>query len=146
MPHADNSVTINKPVSDVFAFILDGEKNPLWRPAVADIQRVSGTPDGTGARFKQGLKGPGGRRMDGDYEIVEFQRDKLIKFQVIAGPARPTGSFRFEPVGDTTRVTFSLDYQPRGLAWLMSPMIARTMQGEVATLANLKAYLEKQQA
>ena len=146
MPHADNSVTISRPVSDVFAFILDGEKNPLWRPAVADIQRVSGTPDGAGARFKQGLKGPGGRRMDGDYEIVECQPNKLIRFQVIAGPARPAGSFRFEPTGSATRVTFSLDYQPRGLAWLMSPMISRTMRGEVATLANLKSDLEKQQS
>ncbi|HKV58444.1 MAG TPA: SRPBCC family protein [Ktedonobacteraceae bacterium] len=142
MPHAEESITINRPIDDVFNFILDGTKNPLWRPSVVDIQRVPGKPSDIGAVFKQGLKGPGGRRIDGDYEIVECQPDELIKFQVIAGPARPTGMYRFESVGNSTRVTFTLHLDAKGLAWLMSPMITQTMKGEVSTLSNLKAYLE----
>ena len=54
--------------------------------------------------------------------------------------------YRFERIGNSTRLTFTLHYEPKGLARLMGPMITRTMQGEVATLANLKAYLESQQA
>ena len=142
MPHAEQSITINRPVSTVFNFVLDGTNNPLWRPAVLDIERVPGKPSGVGAVYKQGLKGPGGRRIDGDYEIVESQPDELIRFQVIAGPARPMGTFRFEPAGNATRVTFALDLEPKGLTRLMSPMIASTMRSEVATLSNLKAYLE----
>lgn len=143
MAHAEESITIQRPAPAVFAFVLDGAQNPLWRPAVVDIQRVPGTPSGVGARFTQGLKGPGGRRIDGDYEIVECQPNKVIRFHVTAGPARPTGTYRFDAVGDATRVTFSLDYEPRGLARLMGRMIARTMRSEVATLSNLKAYLEQ---
>ena len=142
MPHAEESITINRPVGDVFDFVLDGTKNPLWRPAVVDIQRVPGRPLNVGAVFKQGLKGPGGRRIDGDYEIVECQPNELIKFQVITGPARPTGTYRFELVGNSTRVTFTLHLEPKGLTRLLSPMITSTMKGEVATLSNLKAYLE----
>ena len=142
MPHAEESITINRPVGDVFDFVLDGTKNPLWRPAVVDIQRVPGRPLNVGAVFKQGLKGPGGRRIDGDYEIVECQPNELIKFQVITGPARPTGTYRFELVGNSTRVTFTLHLEPKGLTRLLSPMITSTMRGEVATLSNLKAYLE----
>src|ERR1700676_43417 len=133
MPHAEESITINRPVGDVFDFVLDGTKNPLWRPAVLDIERVPGKPSGAGAVFKQGLKGPGGRRIDGDYEIVECQANELIKFQVITGPARPTGMYRFEAVGNATRVTFSLHLEPKGLTRLLSPMITSTMKGEVAT-------------
>jgi hypothetical protein len=66
----------------------------------------------------------------------------LITFQVIAGPARPTGTYIFASNGNTARVTFSLQYEPRGLTRLMAPMITRTMQEEVAMLSNLKAYLE----
>lgn len=146
MAHAEESITINRPVEAVFDFVLDGTKNPLWRPAVIDIQQVPGKPSGLGAVYKQGLKGPGGRRIEGDYEIVECQPNELIKFQVIAGPARPTGMFKFETVGNSTRVTFTLHFEPKGLARLMGPMITRTMRSEVATLANLKAYLESQQA
>src|SRR5712691_6363795 len=123
MPHAEESITINRPVGDVFEFVLDGTKNPLWRPAVLDIQRVPGKPLDVGAVFKQGLKGPGGRRIDGDYEIVESQPNELIKFQVISGPARPTGTFTFEADGDSTLVTFILHFEPKGLARLMDPII-----------------------
>jgi uncharacterized membrane protein len=141
MAHAEYQVTIARPVEDVFKFILDGMNNPLWRPSVADIQRVTNQPDAVGAKFKQGLKGPGGR-IDGDYEIVELNPNKLIKFQVIAGPARPTGVYKFDTMGNSTVVTFILDFQPKGLAKVMDPLINKQMQSEVGTLANLKTYLE----
>ncbi len=144
MAHAEGTITIDRSPNVVFDFVLDGTKNPLWRPGVIDIQQTPGKPAGVGAVYKQGLKGPGGRRIDGDYEIVVCQPDALITFQVIAGPARPTGTYRFEAVENATRVTFTLDYAPKGLSKLMDPMITRTMRGEVATLANLKAYLESQ--
>src|SRR5262249_17294681 len=140
--HAEESITISRPATAVFAFILDGANNPLWRPAVVDIQHVPGSPAGVGARYKQTLKGPGGRRIAGDYEIVECRPGEVISFQATPGPARPAGTFRFEPLGDATRVTFALHFEPRGLARLMGPMITKTMRSEVATLANLKAYLE----
>ncbi len=142
MAHAEESITINRPANAVFDFVLDGMNNPHWRPGVVDIQQVTGKPSGVGGVYKQGLKGPGGRRIDGDYEIVECRPNELIEFQVIAGPARPTGTYRFETAGDATRVTFILDYKPKGLARLMDPMIAQTMRSEVAMLSNLKAYLE----
>ena len=37
-----------------------------------------------------------------------------------------------------------LDFEPKGLARLMDPMISASMRSEVAMLANLKAYLENQ--
>ena len=144
MAHAEESTTINRPVDEVFNFVLDVRNNPCWRPAVLDIQQVPDKPAGVGAVYKQGLKGPGGRRIDGDYEIVALRPNELIAFQVIAGPARPTDTFRFEPVGGATRVTFTLHFEPKGLARLMDPMITSTMRSEVTTLTNLKAYLEGQ--
>src|SRR5437868_218101 len=127
MAHAEESITIDRPAGAVFDFILDGTKNKLWRPAVVDVERAPGKPSGVGAIYKQRVKGPGGRRIDADYEIVEIKPNELIKFQVIAGPARPTGTYTFEPAGDATRVTFTLHYEPKGLAKLMGPMIAQTM-------------------
>ena len=144
MAHAEASITIQRPVETVFNFILDGTNSLHWRPAVVDIQQRPGTPLGVGTVFKQGLKGPGGRRIAGDYEIVECRPNELITFQVIAGPARPTGTYRFATEGSTTRVTFTLHFEPKGLARLMDGMIANTMRSEVATLSHLKAYLESQ--
>lgn len=144
MAHAEGSITIDRPVGAVFDFLIDGMNNPRWRPSVADIQRVPGKPSGVGAAFKQGLKGPGGRRIEGDYEITESKPNESIKFQVTAGPARPVGTYRFEALGNSTRLTFILHYEPKGLARLMDPVINRSMQEEIGMLSNLKAYLEGQ--
>lgn len=142
MSHADKSLVINRPVNEVYEFVLDGANSPKWRPSVTDVQLLTARPLGVGTRYKQGLKGPSGR-IDGDYEIVESRPNEWIKFQVTAGPARPTGTYHFEPTdGGGTRVTFALDYEPKGFAKLMGPMITRSMWGEVANLDNLKAFLE----
>jgi len=85
--------------------------------------------------------------MEGDYRITEYQPPKRLAFEVIAGPARPTGAFDLEePVAGATTVRFSLDLQGKGL--MKIPMkfaggvIERQMQAEVACLSRLKSELE----
>ncbi len=141
MAHAENTVTIDRDPKKVFDFILDGTNGPKWRPDVTDVQLQPGKPLGVGAVFKQGMKGPGGR-IDADYEIVESTPNSWIKFQVTAGPARPVGTYKLEPAGKSTKVTFVLDFQPKGFARLMDGMINKSMKAEVGNLANLKTYLE----
>ncbi len=143
MAHAEGTATINRPAKDIFDFLLDGENNSHWRPGCIDITPLTTKPYGVGSKFKQGLKGPGGSRVDGDYQIVKCEPNRLIEFQVIAGPARPTGAYKFEPTGNATTVTFTLHFEPKGLQKLMDGMINQQMQSEVANLSNLKAYLEK---
>lgn len=140
MAHAEGNILINRPVNIVFDFLSDGMNNPHWRPTVVDIQRIPGKS----ATFKQGLKGPGGGRIDGDYEITASKPNELITFQVIAGPAKPTGTYKFEAAGNSPRLTFVLHFEPKGFARLMDPMISASMRSEVAMLPNLKAYLEGQ--
>jgi len=142
MAHAEGTITINRPVDVVYDFLLDGMNNPLWRSGVVDIQQLPGKPSGVGAVFKQRLKGPGGGRIDGDYEIVELKPNLLIKFQVIAGPARPEGTYQFESLGQVTRLTFILHFEPKGVARLMDGVIQKTMLSEVAALEHLKKVIE----
>jgi uncharacterized membrane protein len=142
MAHAESTIIIEKPVGVVYSFLLDGINNPLWRPSVTDIRLLPNKSAGAIAAYKQGLQGPGGRRIDGDYDIVDALQDQLIRFQVTAGPPRPTGTYKLEALGSSTSLTFILHYEPKGLAKLMDTVITKTMQQEVATLTNLKTYLE----
>jgi uncharacterized protein YndB with AHSA1/START domain len=144
MPHAENTVTVDRPIEDVFAYLADGTNNPRWRPGVLSIELASGGGGGTGTTYRQKLRGPGGRTIDGDYELTRFEPPHRLEFQVIAGPARPTGRFTLtEEAPGRTAVTFTLDLRPRGLMRLMSVMISATMRSEVAQLSALKADLEK---
>jgi uncharacterized protein YndB with AHSA1/START domain len=146
MPDATHTVVIAAPIDDVFAFVADGTNNPRWRPGVMDI---TPPPEGPaeGAVYGQGLRGPKGRRFDGDYRITEFQPPSRLAFEVVAGPARPTGVFELsEPVPGATTVHFVLDLQARGLMKLpmklAGPRIEKQMQAEVACLDKLKEELE----
>jgi len=141
MAHAEFQITINRSVQDVFNYLLDGDNNPQWRPVCLDVQRLTNKPDAVGAKFKQGSKSPGGR-IDCDYEITECEPNQSIKFQVIAGPARPTGVYKFVSAGNATTVTFALNLETQGLQKLVDGIIQKYMQSEVAYLINLKNVLE----
>lgn len=59
----------------------------------------------------------------------------LLEF---AGPARPTGRFRLENAANAgTKVTTSLESQPRDPSQLLSPLIRTQMGIEVAALGQL---------
>jgi uncharacterized membrane protein len=140
VPSAENSVVIDRPRPEVFAFVADHENDPQWRPGVADIKRASG--EGQGAIYTQGVKGPMGRRIDADFEVTAYQPDTLLAFRTLAGPVRPEGSYRFEDADGGTRVTFSLNAKLGGTQKLMSPLVSKSMRNEVAALGNLKRVLE----
>jgi carbon monoxide dehydrogenase subunit G len=141
MPEASNSIVIDRPVSDVYAFLADAENDARWRPGVIEIRRTSGA--GAGAVYEQRVKGPFGRQIRADIEIVELQPDRLIAFRTIIGPVRPEGSYELEPADGGTRVTFELRAKLAGPQKLMGPMVASTMRSEVGHLEQLKAELER---
>ena len=141
MPSARHSVTINRPASEVFAFVAEGENAPRWRAGVLDIQRVSG--QGVGAVYRQGVRGPGGRRVAADYQVTAYQPDTMLAFETVAGPVRPTGEFRLEEADGATTLTLSLQADLAGVKRLvMSGMVQRTMDAEVAAIDNVKRILE----
>jgi uncharacterized protein YndB with AHSA1/START domain len=144
----ENVVVIAVPIAEVFDYIADGSNNLHWRPGVMDITPPDDGP-AEGAVYGQGLRGPKGQRMDGDYRITDYQPPNRLAFEVIAGPARPTGAFDLEePVSGATMVRFSLDLQAKGL--MKVPMrfagkvIERQMRAEVDCLSRLKDQLESE--
>jgi uncharacterized protein YndB with AHSA1/START domain len=140
MPEESNTITIARPVSDVFAFLADAENDMQWRGGVIEITRTSGR--GVGTTYRQIVAGPGGRRIDADVEITEFVPDQRIAFRTTKGPVRPTGSYDVQAREDGTMVTFRLAATLGGVKKLMAPMVAKTMKSEVAALTELKRVLE----
>lgn len=138
MAHATHSVTVNRPIGEVFAFLADGMNEPLWRPGLSGVSHVADTGAGVGATYRQTMKGPGARNSPGDYRITLYEEPTRFDFEVIAGPARPTGRFDLREVAtDRTEVTFTLDLTPRGFMVLMTPLLNKQVRTEAANIANL---------
>ena len=141
MPSARHQVTIRRPAGEVFAFIADGLNGPKWRPGITDIALASGS--GLGATYKQGVKGPGGRRVDADYWITAYEPNTRLAFEGVAGPVRPKGEYLFEPVDGGTRVTFALEAELTGIKkLLMGGAVQKTMDAEVQATERMKGLLE----
>jgi uncharacterized membrane protein len=140
MPHAENEITINRPVEEVFTFLGDAENDRKWRRGVLDIARVSG--EGVGARYNQGIKGPFGKRVAADFEITEYRPDELIAFKALSGPVHPEGRYELSESDGGTCVRFRLDAEVKGVKRLIAPMVERAMRSEVERLDDLKRVLE----
>ena len=77
MPHAENTVTVNRPQKDVFDYLAEGTHNREWRSGVLEIERTSAA-EGQGATYRQVVSGPGGRRIDGDYQVTVFDPPRRL--------------------------------------------------------------------
>ena len=141
MPSAQRSIVIQRPIEDVFAFVADGANAPRWRSGVLDVEHVAGK--GVGETWRQGVKGPGGRRIAADYEITAWEPPQHLAFRAIAGPVRPTGEYRLEAEEGGTRLAFSLAAEVTGWKrFVMGGAVQSTMDAEMAALDRLKAALE----
>jgi uncharacterized membrane protein len=141
MASAEGSITINRPVQDVFAFVANKENDPRWSPSIVEVQRVSG--DGTvGSKYRQVIKVPGRGQVPTEVEVTSYDPGRRYAFHGTEGPVKPEGSFDFADEGGATRVTFKLDAQLSGPAKLMGPMIGKGMKSEVEALDRLKQILE----
>lgn len=142
MPAAERTISINQPPSAVFPVIADGRRATLWRPSVIDVELVSGA--GEGAVYRQGVRGPGGRRVDADYEVTAFEPDRRLAFRTIAGPVRPTGKFELEGIGGATALTFRLQAElPLWKRLLLGRAVQASMDAEMAALDRLRDLLER---
>lgn len=140
MPSQERTVHIARPPDAVFAVLSDGTNDARWRTTVLDVARVAG--EGLGARYRQGLRGPGGSRIPADYEVTAFEPPRRLAFRA-TGSVQTTGEYRLLPAEDGTAVTLTLDFRPTGFARALAPVVGRTFEEEVAALDRLRDLLER---
>jgi uncharacterized protein YndB with AHSA1/START domain len=143
--HAERTVVVACPADVVFEYVAAGPLSADWREGVRELALMTSSA-GQGAVYRQVINGPGGRDIDCDYLITRYDPPHRLEFAVVAGPARPSGSFELLERDGHTQVTFCLDAAPRGLFRLMAPLWSRALRAEVAQLDRLKTVLESERS
>ncbi len=141
MPHAENCVVIDRPAEDVFGYLATPQRCREWRAGILKLVRMV-TKQGKGAVYRQVLEGPGGRPIDADFLVTNFEPPHEIGFEIVTGPARATGAFELYGEDDRTLVRYRIDARPPGIRMVYRPMITRLIRTEVAQLPRLKAAVE----
>jgi uncharacterized membrane protein len=142
MPSGERTVVISRPPEVVFAFFTEHDNDPKWRPIVKEIR--ADEPPAVGVRIHQVITGPGGRGIPSDFEITAHEPGRLHTFDVVAGPIRPHGEYRFAAAAEGgTEVTLSLSAEITGLKkLLMAKAVQKSIDAELAGLDRAKAVLE----
>ncbi|MET4095970.1 SRPBCC family protein [Arthrobacter sp. UYCu712] len=142
MAFAEYDVVIQCDAMSVYNFLVDARNLPRWRAGIRSIELESGAAGAKGAVYRQTIKGPGGRLVAGDFEIIEARPGAEIQYQVIVGPVRPHGGYYLSTEGRRTRVRFALECEPRGILARLRSRFRRAMKAEVCQLERLKTVLE----
>ena len=139
----ESTVTIERPVEDVFAYVLDLEANgPAWCADLESVEKTSEGPVGAGTTFRQ-VQNVMGKRRDTSLRFTAVDTNRKIGAAAELGPIAPRMNLVFETVDGKTRVAARGDANPKGPFKLLSPLIAR--QGKRmwdARLAGLRNALE----
>jgi carbon monoxide dehydrogenase subunit G len=142
MPTITQSVTVNRPVEEVWDYISNFENTTRWSRGVLEARQTSGGPLGVGSTLQTVVKAFG-RRRTADYLVTEYEPGHAFAFEVSSGPMASRARYSVEPAGAGTRLTASGEAEVRGLYRLLAPIIVRTVKKHsAADLANLKRILE----
>jgi carbon monoxide dehydrogenase subunit G len=142
MVHIEESVTIEKPVEEVFKFLTDVERQPDWVGPIQSSKITSSGPLGEGSTVQQAMKVLG-RRFDATLEITGYQPPNRYEFKGKSGPMHVHFRFALTPEGNGTRVRQTVDGESSGFFKLADPIISRNMSKQFqADLETMKTMLE----
>ena len=137
------SVVINQPVSKVFDYALNIDNASLWQSNVVETQITSKGPVGVGSNIRM-VQRFLGKRFETNWEVVEFEPNKISRFRSTSGPIKGEGSYIFESVEGGTKFTISMLGEPQQGFFKIANAISTKMYKRQlsAYLRNLKDLLE----
>jgi carbon monoxide dehydrogenase subunit G len=137
----ENSVTIRRPPSEVFAFLVDPANIPTWNYAIVSARQLSPGPFGVGTHIQQTRFVP--RPTTEELVVTEFAPKRRMVLQGDIGPFSGTLVYQIEEVPEGTRLTNSADLSGRGPLRLLGPLATTRVRDAVsANLAKLRDLLE----
>ncbi|MFI5079615.1 MAG: SRPBCC family protein [Streptosporangiales bacterium] len=138
----ENTVTIQRPAEEVFAFLADFENIPKWNYAIEETHKTSAGPVGVGTRYRQTRSIPG--RSVEDFEVTVFEPARRLAIQGQIGPFQAQISYELEAAAGATRLVNNVELDPsRAALRLVAPLAAPKIKAAVAqNLGKLKLVLE----
>ena len=159
----EDSVVIDRPIDEVFAYVADTTNDPTWHTTVVEGRRITSEPVGLGTTF-EGIYDSKKHTLETPASPANFQRVRAVITEFVPSaalrlqveftePPRGIGArilgrsfdltFRFEISGDGTRVHRGGEIHPLLLAMPIVPLFARLNGGRNRyLLENLKRAVE----
>lgn len=137
----ENEVTINKPINQVFAYLVDLERLPEWNYAIVRTAKITDGNPTIGTKYQQERSLP--KPMTEQLEITDLKENELLEVSGGFGPFR-FGVSRYELSSlspDSTLVRNKVELTAEGPMRLAAPILAPQIRSAVAQ--NLQVLRQK---
>ena len=135
----ENTIPIDRPIDEVFAFLSDFENIPKWNYYVLEVRQLSESPIGIGTTYHQVRKSD-----QQDFRIIEFEPNHTVVVKTLP-QSSPSFERRFTlyEEGDTTRIGDQWKLDTGRPAVLERLARGRVKSAVAENLARLKELLEE---
>lgn len=139
----EETIALNLPIAEVFAFVADQTNAPAWQKGLLSVQKTTEGPVGVGTThaFERIIMG---RKGTASNVYTQYVPQELVAFQSTSGPLQFHALYRTTPRGSGTKLTCEMELESgRGLSGLMLPLIAKIIRKEMkANFLTLRDVLE----
>jgi uncharacterized protein YndB with AHSA1/START domain len=134
------SIEVDRPPTEVFAYITDADRLPEWQSDVVEAEWL-GEP-AQGARIRE-VRSFLGRRFEIEQEVTDYEPGRRFGLRAVSGPFPLSVVVILEPRDVGSRVRFSGEAEPGGFFKLAEPFVARVAKRQARTdFETMKAGLE----
>jgi uncharacterized protein YndB with AHSA1/START domain len=135
-------ITINQPVEKVFDYLTNPINHKTWQAGILDAKVTPDGPIAVGSIYHYTTQVMG-RKMETQLQVSAFEPNKTWSVKTINVPTSVETSYTFEPVGNATKLTLSMNMTggfPAAAEGIMKNQLQKTLadQGN-----NIKKILEK---
>lgn len=135
------TIHLNRPVEQVFAFLMDTDKLTSWQSNLIKIEKITAGPLRMGSRFQE-VRRLGRRESEIQGEIIAYEANRTFETRTLGKP-QVTVSYSLEPENGGTRVKHKFTMLTSGFMRLLEPMIASSIKKDTdADFEALKRILE----
>ena len=142
MPVITGSIIIDRPIDEVFDFVLDERNEPLYNPELLHSEKLADGPIGVGTKFRASHR-QGRRAVDMAVEVTGWDPPRRMASTTTMPWADIDGELTFEPVGTSTKMRRDWKVRPKGHMRALMPLIGfMGRRSEKACWEGLKQYME----
>jgi carbon monoxide dehydrogenase subunit G len=138
------TVTIDRPIDEVFAFLADGENDTKFSKRIVEIEKTTDGPPGVGTVYASTARDAGVKARH-EFELTEFDASHRIRWKELSkSPVYVTeGGYDMAPAGAGTELSFFNDLEGRGVGRLIAPLAIRSARkGAEDFAAAIKRAIE----
>jgi uncharacterized protein YndB with AHSA1/START domain len=136
------TIHLNRPVEQVFAFLMDTGKLSTWQSNLIKSESLTEGPLRAGSRFRE-IRRINNKEEEIQAEITALEPNRRLETRTLSRP-QATVSYALDPEQGGTRLRYKFVLITSGMMRLLEPVIASSIKKDTqADFETLKRLLEK---